>query len=687
MNKNKKINKFLIFKDKFVNFFRPNFVDINGQKVTKKFPWLVIVNWVVGSILIILLFKKINPDFKNSYKLFHELHLFFRVGNAEIGDLGSVTPSETFVDSLSLLWTTIVYSVIGTIFGIILSIPLALFSSKNFIKTPFVYVPTRIFMSIIRAIPPIIFPFLFFQLVSPDLSASISIGIFVASLMTKWLYEDLDTYDVSTYLGMLSIGNTKFQAFRKSILPYLIRRIVTYGLYSFEMVVRFAAILEVVGIQTIGTLLNDDYATPNNWSHMSIVLWVLVAFMIIIELSNWAIKKYILDFKPKHSIINPNDPYDIQVKKLRKQKPKIAYVKGTLVIFILLLTIIVLTQIEWGIANKIKIRQFGLGIKKLFNPKWELYENWNSGSHPIKLGLEAIMVAIASSIIGLVLALFFGIVASKKITGWFSAPFKLVIIVIRAIPPFTLALLFLLMKGDSLLFVGVLALGIHSIGMLGKLITESVDRIDDDVFISLDSVGANWYHKIKYVVIKEIMPITLSNFLYRIEINFKSTVVIGAVGASDFGLEIITSSSNSDNWDRLSAFLVFTIIVLLALEQVSNMIRKKLMKGYFLEQNSWIKRLIFKTKMLTSLSICTSKNIVFDNNYKAADYNIAKYKYDNLIYLNSSIKNVDSYEYKKEVKQTKLNVKKLNKQYKLELKNMQSNVFNKFLEKKSNSIV
>ncbi|CRH45926.1 ABC-type phosphate/phosphonate transport system, permease component [Mycoplasmopsis arginini] len=50
------------------------------------------------------------------------------------------------------------------------------------------------------------------------------------------------------------------------------KRIVSYGFYSFEMVVRFAAILSIVGIGTIGQLLSDQYAVENNFSHMSIVL-------------------------------------------------------------------------------------------------------------------------------------------------------------------------------------------------------------------------------------------------------------------------------------------------------------------------------------------------------------------------------------------------------------------------------
>lgn len=58
------------------------------------------------------------------------------------------------------------------------------------------------------------------------------------------------------------------------------------------MVVRFAAILGIVGISTIGELLQDYSDSQSTFSHMSIVIWVLIAFMIMLELINFLVRKY-----------------------------------------------------------------------------------------------------------------------------------------------------------------------------------------------------------------------------------------------------------------------------------------------------------------------------------------------------------------------------------------------------------
>ncbi|MBN4089651.1 PhnE/PtxC family ABC transporter permease [Mycoplasma enhydrae] len=622
--------------ESFINYFNPKFTDIDNQKVTKKFPWDKIIGSIVIFALIIGVIIFTRPDFQNWTKFWKQIAHFFDLNKTISIGASTFTPQETFIRSLEYLWTTISYSVLGTILGILFSVPLALLSSKNFIKNKLVYYPFRAIMSIIRAIPPIVFAFIFFFLFSKGIAATISISIFVCSIMTKWLYEDLDTYDTSAYQGAQAIGNTKTLAFKNAIYPYLIKRIVSYGFYSFEMVVRFAAILSIVGISTIGQLLSDQYATEANFSHMSIALWTLIALMILIETLNFLIKKYILEYSQKHPKIDDKLPYKEQLKQLKEQKSKMYIFKIFIIIFVVSLVIASLTQIEWEVGNSVKISQFKQGFPKLFKPEWSLFQGAWKGSKTgvFPLGFEALMVAFASSLIGLIFAFFIGILAAKNITKYFSYIFKLVIIVIRAIPAFTFALLFIILSKDSKLFAGVLALGIHSIGMLGKLIMESTEKIPNKVFQSLDSLGATWFQKVKFIVLKSIMPQALSNFMYRVEINFKSTVVIGAVGASDFGFQINTFSNDPNNWNLLSSYLIFSIVVLLIIEQISNIIRSKLMTGYFFSQDVWFKKIIKRRMFTKALAVSQIINENFTYEVRNAKYILAKHNYHKLFLLN-----------------------------------------------------
>ncbi|WP_373436691.1 PhnE/PtxC family ABC transporter permease [Metamycoplasma equirhinis] len=680
--------------EKLINFFQPKFTDINNQKVVKKFPWDKILASLLIIVLFIGFFTLIKPDFQNWKIFWKSIAKFFEINKViEIG-ISKFTPLDTFKRSLQFLWTTVSYSVLGTILGMVVSVPLALLSSKNFIKNKFIFIPFRIIMSIIRAVPPVVFAFIFSFLFSNSLAATFSIAVFVCSLMTKWLYEDLDTYDISAYQGMQAIGNGKILAFKKSIFPYLSKRIVSYGFYSFEMVVRFAAILSIVGIPTIGQLLSDNYASIDKFSHISIVLWTLISLMILIELLNYVIKKYILEFTPKHPNIDAKLPFSEQVNQLKRQKSKIYIFKIIIAIFIAIIFIATLLQIEWKLGNSVKIIQFETGMQKLFNPDWSLFREFSgSKTNPIPLGFEALLIALASSIIGFIFAFAIGIFAAKNISGYFSYIFKFVIIVLRAIPAFTFALLFLILSKESRMFAGVLALGIHSIGMLGKLIMESVEKIPRKIFQSLDSIGATWFHKVKFGVVKAILPQALSNLLYRIEINFKSTVVIGAVGASEFGFQVFTYSGNSMEWDKLSSYLIFTIVVLLILEQISNILRSKIMTGYFFTQDVWFKRMIREKMYIKALAICNSNDDIFLNETRYVKYVLAKHKFDKLPLLSlnnlpllSSISDAQLIDLKNNVRNKENLIKKNMKLISQNLKKLKSDVCRETLANASTQI-
>ncbi|WP_373435026.1 PhnE/PtxC family ABC transporter permease [Metamycoplasma equirhinis] len=680
--------------EKLINFFQPKFTDINNQKVVKKFPWDKILASLLIIVLFIGFFTLIKPDFQNWKIFWKSIAKFFEINKViEIG-ISKFTPLDTFKRSLQFLWTTVSYSVLGTILGMVVSVPLALLSSKNFIKNKFIFIPFRIIMSIIRAVPPVVFAFIFSFLFSNSLAATFSIAVFVCSLMTKWLYEDLDTYDISAYQGMQAIGNGKILAFKKSIFPYLSKRIVSYGFYSFEMVVRFAAILSIVGIPTIGQLLSDNYASIDKFSHISIVLWTLISLMILIELLNYVIKKYILEFTPKHPNIDAKLPFSEQVNQLKRQKSKIYIFKIIIAIFIAIIFIATLLQIEWKLGNSVKIIQFETGMQKLFNPDWSLFREFSgSKTNPIPLGFEALLIALASSIIGFIFAFAIGIFAAKNISGYFSYIFKFVIIVLRAIPAFTFALLFLILSKESRMFAGVLALGIHSIGMLGKLIMESVEKIPRKIFQSLDSIGATWFQKVKFGVVKAILPQALSNLLYRIEINFKSTVVIGAVGASEFGFQVFTYSGNSMEWDKLSSYLIFTIVVLLILEQISNILRSKIMTGYFFTQDVWFKRMIREKIYIKALAICNSNDDIFLNETRYVKYVLAKHKFDKLpllslnnLPLSSSISDAQLIDLKNNVRNKENLIKKNMKLISQNLKKLKSDVCRETLANASTQI-
>ncbi|CAM9151541.1 ABC transporter permease [Mycoplasma marinum] len=633
---------------KLKNFNNYKIVNINGQVVKKKSPWPKILIGSLITVLIILVFLHVQPNFKGHKVFAEQLGNFFKYDDIRLG-LDNITISQTFFETLRLLWKTILYSLLGTVIGVIISIPLSLVSSKNITKKWYVYMPFRIVMSLIRSIPPLIVAYLMFNVFSQTLSATLALSVFVTSIMTKWLFEELDSIDLNAFVALQALGNQKNRSITMAVFPHLIKSIVSYGVYAFEMVIRFAAILGVVGIATVGSLLSDKYKPPTRWGHMSIVLLVLIITIVTIEILSMLFKKYIMERQIRQVDIDKTKSIEFQIAQVKYNKSKIWITKAIVSLVLISLIILSITSVDWSIASQQKLELFNEGIKKLMHPEWKFITDFGTGVNALELGFQAVLVAIAASIIGLFLSFFFGILASKAFMGrYFSWIFKIIIISVRAIPAFVYAIIFLFLSpSPNIVFAGVLALGVHSIGMLGKLTYEKLDSIDLASRNALEVMGVNRIISTKWALLKEAKPTIISNAIYRIEINFKSMVQIGAVGASLFGFQIGIYSSDPGKFSWLAPYLLVTIAFVLALEQISNILRKKIMTGQFFSKNNFFYKKIHEKEIVDSLIFSNTFNLSFDKNQERIKFN----NYIGRLMIKSKENKLKYFKVKKDIKQ------------------------------------
>ncbi len=144
---------------------------------------------------------------------------------------------------------------------------------------------------------------------------------------------------------------------------------------------------------------------------------------------------------------------------------------------------------------------------------------------------------------------------------------------LRSIPEILWALIFILMVGLGP-FPGVLALGFHTGGILGKLYSEIIEEIDKEPIESLLSVGSGTTGLIAFGVIPQALPQILSYTLYRWEINIRAAAIVGIVGAGGLGMEIFTAISLF-KYKSLLTYLIVLLILVSMVDLFSNWLRKK----------------------------------------------------------------------------------------------------------------
>ncbi|HDC5200449.1 TPA: ABC transporter permease subunit [Staphylococcus aureus] len=122
---------------------------------------------------------------------------------------------------------------------------------------------------------------------------------------------------------------------------------------------------------------------------------------------------------------------------------------------------------------------------------------------------------------------------------------------------------------------GVLALGIHSVGMLGKLLAEDIEGLDFSAVESLKASGANKIKTLVFAVIPQIMPAFLSLILYRFELNLRSASILGLIGAGGIGTPLIFAIQTR-SWDRVGIILIGLVLMVAIVDLISGSIRKRI---------------------------------------------------------------------------------------------------------------
>ncbi len=150
---------------------------------------------------------------------------------------------------------------------------------------------------------------------------------------------------------------------------------------------------------------------------------------------------------------------------------------------------------------------------------------------------------------------------------------RFVITLCRAVPDFVFALMFVAALGLGSL-PGVLGLALHSIGMLGKVYAERIEEIDPGPPEALAAVGAHPLQVIRLAVIPQVVPSLVANTLYRFDINIRSSIVLGIVGAGGIGFELVTALQALD-YRRAAAVMIVVLVLVAVVETASNQIRRR----------------------------------------------------------------------------------------------------------------
>ncbi|WP_420901652.1 phosphonate ABC transporter, permease protein PhnE [Paenibacillus whitsoniae] len=474
--------------------------------------------------------------------------------------IGEMFPPDWafFGDIWKPMAQTLQMSILGTVIGALFAYPMALLAARNVTSSSWLFYPARLFMNLIRTIPDLLYAALFAVLVGFGPTAgTLALIFFTFGILSKLAYESTEAIDPGPLEAMTAVGASKLKLIRFGVLPQVAPTYLAHFLYTFEVSIRASAILGLVGAGGIGLLLKNTLDLFRYDQSCAIVIYTLLV-VVIIDLVSTRFRTYLLKGSKK------------PLSESRARTYRIIGILAVVALIVWALTGLELTGFQpttWQLTKAM--------FTGLFHPDWGYIYNAD-GEDLLRTLLETLSISYLGNFVSAIVCLPFAFWAAANMSRFraVSGTGKFFLSVIRTIPEIIMALIFIKAVGPNA-YAGVMALGLHSVGMLGKLYAEAIENMDMGPTEAMTAVGANFWQRMSFAVIPQVIPDFISYTLYRFEINVRSATLLGIIGAGGIGTPLIFAL-NARQWPRVGIILIGIIITVSIIDYISGTLRKRI---------------------------------------------------------------------------------------------------------------
>lgn len=237
------------------------------------------------------------------------------------------------------------------------------------------------------------------------------------------------------------------------------------------------------------------------------------------------------------------------------------------------LTIVIISLWMTGMLDGDRLSQglpaIGVLVTEMIPPDFARWPEW------VEPLLETLAMSVAGTALAIVLSLPLGFLAARNTTpnkvAYQAARF--VLNTLRSIPELIMGIIFVAAVGFGML-PGVLALGLHSVGMVGKFFAEAIEHAHPAPIEATEASGATRLQVILHGVLPQVFPQFADVSMYRWEYNFRASTVMGMVGAGGIGTELVGSLRLLD-YPQVAALLLVILGCVTLVDMLSNSLRAR----------------------------------------------------------------------------------------------------------------
>lgn len=498
---------------------------------------------------------------------------------------------------------TLALVIAGTALAAVLSIPVAYGAARNTTPNFSVMALCRGIGVIARAIPDVvfvvIFAFLWFN--SGTLPAIVAIGLHSVGMISKMFADAIEQTDEGPRLAIRSAGGSKSQEFWSGVVPQVLPAWVAVTLHRADINLRGTVILGVVGVVGIGYELDGAlHGGPAGMRRVIPLVVIIIALCVVFEIVSSLLRTRLLNVQPTGKGVgdsvartvarrSANSAGSASAERTRTQDRNArieaamhrpwdrSRISNTLWVWLGIL--VVIAAFVYAAPD----------IGKLLAPAWDqiVSEERDRAIWPPHFGsrdwadvlaavVTTIQIAFAATLMATIISAIVGPLSARNVApnSGVRNLFRGIALFIRAIPDLVVAILFIIAAGIGPQ-AGALALGIGGVGLLAKLIGDSMEEVPNGPERALVAAGGTRAQVFFSSTMPMSVPAMVSHLLYLLEQNIRSATLLGIVGAGGIGF-LLLNALQGRHFDEVLAYVLVIIGMVVIVEGASILIRRAL---------------------------------------------------------------------------------------------------------------
>ncbi|MBB5935476.1 phosphonate ABC transporter, permease protein PhnE [Streptomyces zagrosensis] len=535
-------------------------------------------------------------------------------------------PGELF----ELTWQTLAIVIAATTVSVVLSVPLALLAAHNTTVGAPARLVSRALIVLARAIPDVVFAIAAFRVFGlGGMTGVIAMGLHSVGMVGKLYADAIEETDQGPRDALRAVGAGRLQQITGAVLPQVLPSLVATALHRLDINLRVSVVLGFVGVGGLGHALSNAISRLDYQEAMGLAL-VVVLLCFAAETLSGAVRRTLLPDTAQRAGPGPLRRLTARLNTLRiprtpaaAQAPRTASASPAAQAPRARPAASVATTPAGPLRKPARIANAPAGpphARRRISPSWDarrvrrlgwaalvaglvgasfvraevspdallhgaqtLWPTIQDFLPPASAGVADILwedlwitlrIALAGTLIGLVLALPLGTLAARNVvrSAVVSRFFRSLILLIRGLPELLLAIVFVVITGLGPV-AGALALGIGSVGLLGKLVADSLEEIGPGPAQAAMATGAGRGQVFFAAILPRAWPTVLAHLLYTLDVNIRSATLLGVVGAGGIGYDLL-NAARVQQFDVVSTIVLMILMVVLLVEGLAIWVRK-----------------------------------------------------------------------------------------------------------------